>query len=139
MERIRLAPLVGIVGSLAVLGLLAVPYAVVRTSPGTAVATYYGTGAVNPLFGGVLALVTTIVLAAGREERTDPVLAAGVALSLGAFLFGLTVLWAATVPLEVVLGIDAPTALQYHRWVIAAVAGTVPVSSGWWARTLGLV
>jgi len=138
MERTRLAPLVGIVGSVVVLGLLLVPYGVVRTSPGTAVATYYGTGAVNPLFAGMLALVTAIVLAAGREERTDPVLAAGVGLSFGLFVVGLATLWAVTVPEEVVVGIDGPRVLEYHRWAVAGVAATVPVASGWWARTLGL-
>ena len=138
MERTRLAPLVGIVGSVVVLGLLLVPYRVVRTSPGTAVATYYGTGAVNPLFAGMLALVTAIVLAAGREERTDPVLAAGVGLSFGLFVVGLATLWAVTVPEEVVVGIDGPRVLEYHRWAVAGVAATVPVASGWWARTLGL-
>lgn len=139
MKRIRLAPLVGIVGCLAVAGLLLVPYGLVRSSPGTTVATYYGTGAVNPLFAGILALVTIIVLAAGREERTDPVLAAGVGISFGVFLVGLVGLWAATVPLEVVVGMDAPAYLEHHRWATTAVAAVVPVASGWWARSLGLV
>lgn len=139
MEQRRLAPLVGIVGSLAVAGLLLVPYGLVRESPGTSVATYYGTGVVNPLFAGVLALVLIIVLAAGRQERTDPVLAAGVALSLGLFLVGLTALWAVTVPVEVVVGMDAPTVLEFHRWATVGVAGLVPLASAWWAHTLGLL
>lgn len=139
MERTRLAPLVGILGCLAVAGLLFVPYGLVRSSPGTSVATYYGTGLVNPLFAGVLAIVATIVLAAGREERTDPVLAAGVGLSFGLFMLGLVAAWAATVPLEVVVGMDAPTYLEHHRWVMAAVAAIVPIASGWWARSLGLL
>jgi len=137
MKR-RVAPLVGIGGCVAVVGALAAPYVLVRASPGTAVATYYGSGAVSPLFGNVLALVTTVIMAAGRQERTDPVLACGVALSMGVFLFGLTALWALTVPLDVVVGVDAPTAFQYHRWLTTAVAAVVPVASGWWARELGV-
>lgn len=139
MERTRLAPLVGTVASLAVAGLLVVPYGLVRESPGTSVALYYDTGAINPLFAGVLALVLVIVLAAGREERTDPVLAAGIGLSLGLFLVGLTGLWAVTVPREIVVGMDAPTLLEYHRWAMAGVAAVVPATSLWWARTMGLV
>jgi hypothetical protein len=139
MEQRRLAPLVGIAGNLAVAVSLALPYLVVRSSPGTAVATYYGTGAINPLIAGVLALVGTIVLAAGREERTDPIVAAGVSLSLGAFVCGLLALWAVTVPVEVVVGIDGPTSIQHHRWATTTVAAIVPVASAWWARTLGLV
>lgn len=139
MERTRLAPLVGIVGSLGVAGLLVVPYALVRESPGTAVATYYGNGAVNPLFAGVLALVLVIVLAAGREGRTDPGLAAGVGLTFGLFLVGLTALWAVTVPREIVFGMAAPRTLTYHRWLLAGVAAVVPVASAWWTRMLGIV
>jgi hypothetical protein len=139
MKQTRVAPLVGIVGSLVVAVLLAVPYGLVRESPGTSVATYYGTGAVNPLFAGILALVLVIVLAAGREGRTDPVLAAGVGLSFGLFLVGLTVLWAVTVPRDIVVGMDAPTIITYHRWAMAAVAAIVPLASAWWARTLGLM
>jgi len=139
MDRIRIAPLVGIVGCLAVAALLAVPYVLVRESPGTSVATYYGTGAINPLFAGILALVLVIVLAAGREERTDPVLAAGVGLSLGLFLVGLRTLWAVTVPVEVVVGMDAPAVLSSHRWAMVASAAVVPVANAWWAWSLGLV
>lgn len=139
MNRRRLAPLVGIVGCLLVAGLLAVPYVLVRTSPGTTLATYYGTGALNPLVAGVFALVAVIVLAAGREERTDPVTAAGIGLSLGVFLFAVVALWALTVPEEVVLGMDAPQIMQYHPWVTTAAAASVPAAAAWWARTLGLV
>jgi hypothetical protein len=139
MDQSRLAPLGGIVASLCVAGLLVLPYGVVRESPGTAVAGYYGSGAVNPLFAGVLALVLVIVFAAGREERTDPVLAAGVGLSFGLFVVGLTGLWAVTVPPDFVFGMAAHRFLTYHRWAMAGMAVFAPVASLWWARTLGLV
>lgn len=139
MKQRRLAPLVGIAGCLLVVGLLAVPYALVRTSAGSALATYYGTGAVNPAIAGLFALIAVIVLAAGREERADPALASGVALVLGVFVAVLTALWAVTVPTDVVVGMDAPREMEYHRWLIVAAAAAVPVAGGWWARTLGFL
>ena len=139
MERTRLAPLVGIVGCGLVATSLAVPYVLVRTSPGTATSLYYGASVVNPLFGGLLALVAVIVLAAGSQERTDPVLAAGIALSLGVFLVVVVAVWAVTVPRAVVVDMDAPAVIEHHRWATTAVAAVVPLASGWWARTLGLL
>ena len=139
MKRTRLAPLVGVVGCLLVLVSLGLPYVLVRSSVGSAVGTYYGEGALNPLVGGVFALVAAIVLAAGRDERTDPPLAAGVGIALGFFIVVVMAVWAVTVPLEVVVGMDAPTVITTHRWATIAVAALVPVSSLWWSRTLGLV
>ncbi|MEF8883715.1 MAG: hypothetical protein V5A44_01135 [Haloarculaceae archaeon] len=139
MDRMRLAPLVGIVACLLYAGLLVVPYLLVRTSPGTAVGTYYGTGAINPAVGGFFALVAVIVFAAGREGRTDPGFAAGVSLVLGLFMCGIALAWAVTVPVEVVTGIDAPRYITTHRWVLGATGGVVPVVGGWWAATLDLL
>lgn len=139
MDRTRLAPLVGIVGCLLVVVLLAAPYVAVRTSPGTAVGIYYSAGAINPLVAGLFAFVGLIIVAAGREERTAPDLAAGVALALGTFVFGLTALWAVTVPPGVVFDMDAPAIIQHHRWATTAVAAVIPLSGVWWARTLGLL
>ncbi|MFT4922796.1 MAG: putative membrane protein, partial [Haloarculaceae archaeon] len=73
MEQIRLAPLVGIAGSLAVVAALAYPY----VAGDGGVGAYYGSGVINPLVAGLLAIVTVIILAAGREGRTDPEFAAG--------------------------------------------------------------
>jgi len=139
MKQTRLAPLVGVVGCVLVLVSLGLPYALVRSAPGSAIGTYYGTGALNPLVGGVFALVTAIVLAAGRDERTDPPLAAGIGIALGGFAFVVMVVWAATVPLEVVVGMDAPTVIAQHRWATVGVAALIPVASLWWSRTLGLL
>ncbi|WP_436927087.1 DUF7548 family protein [Halosimplex amylolyticum] len=139
MKQTRLAPLVGVVGCVLVLVSLAVPYGLVRTAPASAVGTYYGEGVLNPLVGGIFALVTAIVLAAGRDERTDPPLAAGVGIALGGFTFVVTALWAATVPQQVVFDMDAPAIITYHRWASAAVALVIPTASLWWSRTLGLL
>lgn len=139
MKQTRLAPLVGVVGCVLVLVALAVPYALVRTSPASAVGTYYAQGALNPLVGGLFALITAIVLAAGRDERTDPPLAAGVGIALGGFTVVVVAVWAITVPQQVLFDMDAPAIITYHRWASAAVAALVPVASLWWSRTLGLL
>lgn len=135
MEQSRLAPLVGIVGCVLVLVLIAVPYGLVET----AVGTYYGTGAINPLVAALFALLSVIVLAAGREARTDPGLAAGVGLTFGAFIVVVALAWALTVPEDVVLGMSENTLIEYHRWALVAVGLPVPVASVWWARTLDLL
>ncbi len=139
MDRMRLAPLVGIVACLLYAGLLVVPYLLVRTSPGTAVGTYYGTGELNPAVGGLFALVALIVFAAGREGRTDPGFAAGVSLVLGLFMCAIAFVWALTVPFEVVVGIDAPRYITAHRWALGAVGAVVLLAGGWWAATLDLL
>jgi hypothetical protein len=141
MDRTRLAPLVGIVGCLLYAGLLVVPYVLVPESAGTAVGLYYDSGGINPIVGGFFALIAVIVFAAGRERRTDPGFAAGAALVLGLFMTGIALLWAVTVPAGVVpgVGIEAPTYLSVHRWVLSAAGGLVSVAGGWWASRLGLL
>ncbi|MFB6142725.1 MAG: hypothetical protein ABEJ30_05220 [Halorientalis sp.] len=129
MDDLRLAPTAGIAASLAVLAALAVPYVLGVVG----VESYYGSGSVNPLLAGLFALVAVIVFAAGREGRSDPQLAAGVALALGAFTVLVTLAWALTV---------RPDAAQFsvnHRWLVVGVAALVPLSAGWYARALGVL
>ncbi|WP_436932144.1 DUF7548 family protein [Halosimplex halobium] len=139
MKQTRLAPLVGVVGCLLVLVSLAAPYLLVRTAPGSAVGTYYAEGALNPLVAGIFALVAAIVLAAGRDERTDPPLAAGVGIAFGLFATVVIAVWAVTVPEQVLFDMDAPAIITYHRWASVAVSLLIPVASLWWSRTLGLI
>jgi hypothetical protein len=129
MEAARLAPLVGILGCLGVVVALVYPYVAAEGS----VATYYGSGLVNPLVGGLLALVTIIILAAGREGRTDPGLAAGAGLVFGVFIALMGLAWGLTVR------IDAVALSELHRWSVAVVALLVPLSSLWYARSLKLL
>jgi hypothetical protein len=129
MNDARTAPLVGIAGCVAVILALAYPYVAVDGSVGT----YYGSGVVNPLVAGLLAIVSIIVLAAGRENRTEPDFAAGVALIFGVFVTLLLVFWALTVRVDVV------EITPLHRWGAAAVSLVIPVASAWYARALGLL
>ena len=128
MDSVRVAPLVGIVGCLGVLGALLYPY----VAADGAVGLYYGSGVVSPLVVGLLALVTIIVLAAGRESRTDPEIAAGAGLVFGVFIVGLSLAWGLTTRVDVL------TITQYHRWVLPAMGAIVSAASLWYARTLRL-
>jgi hypothetical protein len=137
MDARRLAPTLGIASCLLVLVVLAVPYLVVGN--GTAVNFYYAAGAIDPLVVGLLCAVAIIVFAAGRQGRSDPGIAAGVALAFGAFVVLVASLWALTVPEQVVLQLSRNALLGYHR--SALVLATVGVLAGglWYARALSLV
>lgn len=131
----RIAPTVGIVACLAVIFVLVIPYIIV--DPG-AVSTYYSSGAFNPLFAGLFALICIIIFAAGREERSDPELTAGIGLVLGVFVLGYTALWAITVEIGVVYTLTTIAAFAYHRYVLVLTALAIPLSAVWYARSLRL-
>jgi len=131
MDTLRLAPTVGIVGCLAVLAALGVPYLLADSAANVGI--YYDTGTINPLLTGLFALVGIIVFAAGREGRTDPDLAAGVMLALGVVMTVVSLAWALTARIDVV-------AIQAnHRWALVAVSVIVPASAAWFARELGVL
>ncbi len=131
MDDLRIAPLVGIVGCLAVLLALGAPYVLVEDASG--IGLYYSSGAVNPLLAGLFAMVALIALAAGREGRSDPAMAAGVALVLGGVITVIAMAWALTARVDVV-AIDTA-----HRWLVAVMSVFVPAGAAWFARALGLV
>lgn len=137
MNALRAAPTLGIAASLAVIAALAAPFALAETAAD--VWLYYGGGDVNPLVAGLFALVAVIVFAAGREGRTEPDMAAGVALVLGLFVVVLSALWALTVPWEFVTGFSATDLGENHRWLLVAVSLPVPASAAWYARALGVL
>jgi hypothetical protein len=134
MDARRAAPTAGLVACLLTLVVLAVPYLVAETP---AVNTYYTAGAITPWATGLFATVGVIVFAAGREERSDPALVAGVGLVLGAFMVVIALAWATTVRVDA-LGTDSPL-WSYHRWVLSAASALAPVSAGLYTRTLGLL
>lgn len=133
MDGTRVAPLVGIAGCLVTLLALVAPYLALDAG---AVGTYYGTGAINPLVGGLFCTVTIIVFAAGQRKRTDPATAAGVALVFGLLVAGISLVWAVTVPVGVVFQLSAPSIIEFHRWVLVAVSIVIPASGLWYARAL---
>jgi len=137
MEQLRLAPTVGIVASLAVIAVLAAPYALVEG--GSGVSTYFAAGSINPLVVGLFAAVTVIVFAAGREGRSSPDLVAGAALVLGVFMTVIAGVWALTVPQSVVTQLSTAAILQYHRGALVATTLAVPIISVWYARILRIL
>jgi len=137
MNGLRTGPTVGIVGCVAYLLVLVAPYLIVETT--SAVGVYYAAGTLSPTITAVFALLAIIVLAAGREGRTDPALAAGGALVLGVFIIGLSLLWATTVPTGLVLGLTESTLIEHHRWVLIAAAVPVPLGAAWFAVGLDLL
>jgi hypothetical protein len=136
MDATRVAPLVGIVGCLAVVVMLLAPYLALDAG---AVGTYYGTGAINPLVGGLFSAVTIIVFAAGRSERTDPATAAGVSLVFGVLIAVVSLVWATTVPESVVFQLPTTSLIEFHRWVLAIASLVIPAGSLWYIRALGLL
>ena len=137
MDDLRLAPTVGIVGCVLYLLVLAVPYGLVETA--SAVGAYYSSGALSPLLPGVFALVCIIVLAAGREGRSDPGVAAGASIGIGVFIVALSVFWAVTVPESLVLGLTESTLMEHHRWGVVIVGLLIPLGGTWFARALDLL
>lgn len=137
MDDLRLAPTVGIVGSVLYLAALAVPYALVETA--SAVGAYYQSGILSPVVPGVFALVCIIVLAAGREGRSDPSIAAGAGIGMGVFIVVLSAAWAVTVPRSLVLGLTESTLMEYHRWVVVLAGCLIPIGGAWFARALDLL
>lgn len=129
MEHDRAAPVLGILGCVGLLGALAYPYLLGIGGVGL----YYNTAAVNPLVAGLLALLGIIVLAAGRQRRTDPAIAASVALMFGLAMVVIALLWGVTAR------VDAIEIAATHRWVLVGTAALVPVSGLWYTRALGLV
>lgn len=136
MDSARFAPAVGSLASLGVALILAVPYLILDPS---SVAGYYGNGVANPLIAGLFALVSVIVFAAGRAERSDPVLMASVGLVFGLFILVSSVLWAVTVPIDLIQGLPVPQEFEYHRYVLVLTALVVVLGGVWYAKALNLL
>lgn len=134
MDQTKVAPTVGIAGCLLVLAAVVWPYLLESAS---SVSTYYGSGAVTPLAAGLLAFVSVIVFAAGREERSDPATVAGAAIVFSLFIAVIAVIFAFTARVDVLGGSAA--SLSSQRWVLAAVAAVPLVSAAWYARALRLL
>lgn len=133
MDSERSAATFGIAACIAVIAIAGAPYLVGRAS---AVGPYYAAGAAGPPLVSLFAAVVAIVLAAGRSRRTDPALAAGIAVAVGAFMVLLAWEWALAVEPSLVGGFTAIDAFRHHRWLFALVTLFVPASGGWYARVV---
>lgn len=131
MNSRELAADVGTAASVAVLLLVALPYALGSAS---AVGAYYDVGIVGPQYFGIAAAVTGIVFRAARTNRTDPASAAGTTLAFGGILALLAIIWAFSPDPAVVGGVHTADWFDYHRWLLAIAAVIVPASAGIFAR-----
>jgi hypothetical protein len=125
------APSVGVVAALAVLAAVAAPYFLIDA---TEVGVYYSAPTFVPLHlvVGLFATVAVVIFAAGRNGRTDPLIAAGATVVLGGFM-ALLVLWWAVAVGSLVGGLTEVAAFDYHRWLLLAAALAVAGSAGWFA------
>ncbi|MFC4406218.1 DUF7548 family protein [Haloarchaeobius iranensis] len=139
MVDVRTPPTVGIAAGIGFVIAVFAPYVALSSSGVAALETYYGYGLVAPTYLTLFALVGIVVLAAGREARTAPDLAAGVALVIGFAATLLTLLWATGVEESVVSSIGTETWLAYHRWVVLALGVVFTGTSVWYADVLGVL
>ncbi|MFD1645153.1 DUF7548 family protein [Haloarchaeobius litoreus] len=139
MVDVRTPPTVGIAAGIGFVIAVFAPYVALSSSGVAALETYYGYGLVAPTYLTLFALVGIVVLAAGREARTEPDLAAGVALVIGLAATLLTLLWATGVEESVVSSIGTETWLAYHRWVVLALGVVFTGTSVWYADVLGVL
>jgi hypothetical protein len=130
VNRERLAAGVGVAAAAVLVVLTAIPYGVAGS---TSISAYYRAGLASPVFVSLLAVVGAITLVSARKRRSDPALAAGIAVTVAVFAVVLSVLWAVPareVALGIdlgtgtVFGVDAATVFGYHPHavVLASVA-----------------
>ncbi|GAB3016892.1 DUF7548 family protein [Natronobiforma cellulositropha] len=132
-------PTAGIVACLCYLLVVFVPYLALTETERAGLETYYSAfGVAGPQFLALLVVVATVLFAAGRELRTEPDYAAGLTLVIGMVLTLLVLVWAVSVPEDVVASIGEVSWLEYHRWVVLATAVLLTACSVWYARALAL-
>ncbi|MFB6135544.1 MAG: hypothetical protein ABEJ04_02175 [Halobacteriaceae archaeon] len=132
MERDAIAAWVGVGACLAVLVLVAAPYALVSAAT---VAVYYGVGPVGPPFLAVFAAVALVALGGALGGRSDPGTVSGVALVFGLVVAGFSVWWAARAG-GVAASIETTTLFAYHRYALAVAALAVPAAVAGYARAV---
>ena len=135
----RVPPTVGLLGALGVAVVAAAPYVALPSADASGLGVYYGYGLVGPWGVTLLAAVAAVAFAAGRQDRTPPETAAGATVGLGVVIAVLALQWAFAVDESVVFQLTTAEWIEYHRWAFVAAALLVPVSAGWYAKTLRLV
>jgi hypothetical protein len=139
MVEVRTPATLGVASAVVYVLAMVVPY-VAGGVPSGALQTYYTAfGIAGPPYVAVLALVALIVLAAGRQGRTRPDVAAGVALVLGFVVTLLTATWAFGGVADLVGSLSTATWLEYHRWVLMAAALSLFGSALWFADAIGVL
>ncbi|MFP8955758.1 hypothetical protein ACLI4Y_03445 [Natrialbaceae archaeon A-CW3] len=131
-------PTLGIVAAVAYVIAAFVPYFVLE-APAGVLEFYYAAGLAGPQVLSLFAFVAIVIFAAGRQQRSEPELVAGLTLILGLVLAVVTLHWAVSVPTNVILEAGDVTWFEYHRWVTLLLAAVIPVASLWYARELDVL
>ncbi|WP_435129715.1 DUF7548 family protein [Halobaculum sp. D14] len=133
MDRVDAALTAGMVGCLAVLAALAAPFALI-SEPGTGLGVYYASGPVGVGAVVFLAVLLLVVFLSGRQSHTDDVMVAGVAVVAAVALLAAAAGWALAVDQQNLFSFPASAQwITMHRWVVVALAATVPVSAAAYA------
>ncbi|KAB1188908.1 MULTISPECIES: hypothetical protein [Haloferax] len=136
MDTERLASTVGLVGALLLAIVIAVPAVAVEPGAGE-MATYYASGPFGIAIVGMLALLVVIVFLSGRQERTDPAVAAGLALVMSVAMVGLSVLWSLTIDPTVLFSFPEQYAwLSNHRWAVVGASLVTFAGAAMYARNV---
>lgn len=132
MEREALAARLGLAAAALVIILTALPYGFARSA---SIGTYYGAGLVGPAFFALLSMIAAITLLGAARRRSDPAVAAGIAVTVSAFAVMLSVVWA--VPAQDVVGsLSIPSWFGYHPLSVVLAALALLTAAGWYARII---
>ena len=135
MQTEQVAPAAGVVGCLALVAAVLAPYALLSDPSG--LGPYYTSGPVGAGALAFLALLSIVVLLAGRRGRTDPPTAAGIAFVVSLAMLAIGALWALSVDSNVLFSFPPADAwIQYHRWLLLALTGVVFASTAAYARAV---
>lgn len=132
MELDRLAAYVGAGTCVALVAVLAAPFALLE-QPGTGLSVYYRSGPIGAAGIAFLAVIGIVVFLSGERGSADAVTVAGIAVTIGVVLALLTLSWALAVDPENVLSFTAEW-MAWHRWVVVGLAVLVLASAGVYAR-----
>ena len=129
MDRTRIAPYLGALGSLVLAVVLSAPYALINTQT-QLLGDYYGAGPLGITGGIFLATLSVVIFLSSVRGRADADLVAGIMLVVGAAIFGLTALWAVSIDPVVLFSFPSNAAwIEYHRWVSLAVSAVVAAAA----------
>jgi hypothetical protein len=134
----EVAPYVGVAACVVLLAVFAAPYLLVTGLENQSTLTlYYGAGPVGGNAVGFFTLLAIVVFLAGRRGRTEPDVAAGIALVLGVAAVLLAVLWAVSIDETVLLSFPSSAAwIEFHPWAVVTVAAAIPAVAGVYARSV---
>lgn len=104
---------------------------------GQAINIYYGSGVLNPLLAGILAIGVIITFAATSASYISTEVGVGVILGLSLFIFLTALIWAVTRRVDVFL---APGwVFPAQGWILVGLSVLIIFGACWYAKSLGLL